>query len=132
MTDDQRNDPIYRDLLISGCRLAEGVKAEVVDHDDRPLPVGKVGLIRFRGATVSSVLMKINATEWPLREGWFYPGDLAALRADGEVVFGGTSDEVINLGQERFFQQTPKARSWRIQTSPRPPTSNRPTCFAPS
>ncbi len=103
MTISQEIDPIYRSLLLSDCRVPEGIEAQIVDPDDRPVSPGKRGLIRFRGTTVSSVLNAANTTEWPLREGWFYPGELAALTADGRVKLEGRSDDVMNLGHARFF-----------------------------
>lgn len=103
MTDAQENDPIYRDLLISGCRVAGGIEAQVVDHDDRPLPQGKAGLIRFRGAAVSSGFGDSDAAEWPRRGEWLYPGDFATLGAEGQVAFKGRSDDVMKIDQWRFF-----------------------------
>lgn len=103
MTHNRESEPIYRNLLISGCRLAEGIKAQVVDHDDRPLPYGKAGLIRFRGGAVSGGFGESDAAQWPFRDGWLYPGDLATLSVDGQVVFKGPSDDVMEIDQTRFF-----------------------------
>ena len=85
-------------------RIVEGVEAQIVDDEDRPLPAGEVGLVRFRGAGYPTrYLDDVQATARAFRGGWFYPGDLAALNEEGYLFFKGRADDVINNGGAKFY-----------------------------
>ena len=85
-------------------RIVEGVEAQIVDDADTPLPAGEVGLVRFRGAGYPThYLDDAQATARAFRDGWFYPGDLAALNAAGYLFFKGRADDVINNGGAKFY-----------------------------
>jgi long-chain acyl-CoA synthetase len=78
--------------------ITPGTDVEIVDGDDRPLPAGEVGLIRYR--------RHLQATEYhddpvsselAFRDGWFYPGDLGSL--DGQRLrLAGRASEIVNAG----------------------------------
>jgi len=76
-----------------------GVEVEVVDDDDRPLAADAVGRIRYRGPGVATGYhLDPEASLERFRDGWFYPGDLAAIDADGYVCLRGRREDVIIRG----------------------------------
>jgi len=85
-------------------RVVDEVEAQVVDANHDPLPIGEVGQIRFRGPGISSgYLDDEQASSRAFRGGWFYPGDLAALDANGYLYFKGRADDVINMSGVKFY-----------------------------
>lgn len=78
-------------------RLFSGVEVEIVDSDDRPVKPGATGYLRCRGSGVSpEVIGAAPAGRFEgYRDGWFYPGDLAAIDADGYVYMRGRVSEVV-------------------------------------
>ncbi|MGD9924391.1 MAG: class I adenylate-forming enzyme family protein [Pseudorhodoplanes sp.] len=85
-------------------RIAPGVEAQVVDSDGRALPDGVVGLAGFRGECFpTEYLGNAEATARSFREGWFYPGDLAAIDEEGYFHFKGRADDVINFQGVKFY-----------------------------
>src|SRR5262249_52830242 len=80
-------------------RPAFAVAVEVVDADDRGLPPGTVGRLRYRGPGVAA-----DAGDGTRRPGgWFYPGDLAAIDADGFVTLKGRAADVIIRGGVNIY-----------------------------
>lgn len=78
-------------------RVIGGVELEIVDDDHRPLPADRSGYVRVRGpALVDRYYNNPEATELAFRDGWFYPGDLGRLNADGYLFLAGRRDDVIN------------------------------------
>ena len=85
-------------------RVVDGVEARIVGEDGRPLPAGEVGLVGFRGEGFpAAYLDDAAATARAFRDGWFYPGDLAAIDADGFFHFKGRADDVINNEGAKFY-----------------------------
>ncbi|MDJ0949147.1 MAG: class I adenylate-forming enzyme family protein [Alphaproteobacteria bacterium] len=85
-------------------RVIDGIQAQVVDANDQPLPSGQAGLIGFRGPRLPTEYYRnAEATAQCFRDGWFYPGDLAALNEDGYVFFKGRADDVINNQGAKFY-----------------------------
>jgi len=75
------------------------VEVQVVDGDDRPVPTGEVGRLRFRGPGVATGFLDEEGREQHgPAGGWFYPGDLASLDADGFVALRGREKELIIRG----------------------------------
>ena len=83
------------------------IEVEVVDADDRPLPAGSTGVLRVRSACLISGYWNEDrpATDSPLRNGWFYPGDVGSLSADRVLVVTGRITDVLNIGGNKFFPQ---------------------------
>jgi len=76
-----------------------GVKVEIVDERDRPLPRGQTGNIRVKTDWMaSSYIDDPEATNRMFRDGWFYPGDAGALHGPRRLEIIGRSDELLNLG----------------------------------
>lgn len=74
-------------------------EVEIVDESDRPLPVGEIGFVRARAdLMVHEYFGGTTETNTPFRNGWFYPGDLGAIEADGLLIIAGRTDDVINTG----------------------------------
>ncbi len=85
-------------------RIIEGVEAEIVDEQDTPLPPDSLGLLRFRVAMPpTSYLNDPEASAIAFRHGWFYPGDVAILSADGYFFLKGRADDVINNAGAKFY-----------------------------
>ncbi|TDP74464.1 class I adenylate-forming enzyme family protein [Roseateles toxinivorans] len=73
-------------------------EVQVVDEADRPLPAGQSGLLRIRILDgVSGYLGDEAASQEFFRDGYFYPGDLAVLHADGRLALCGRVTDVINV-----------------------------------
>jgi acyl-CoA synthetase (AMP-forming)/AMP-acid ligase II len=76
-----------------------GTELQIVDDADRAVPDGQVGRIRLRTPhMVPGYLGNPEATASTFRDGWFYPGDLGSIRADGGLTLAGRSSEILNAG----------------------------------
>src|SRR5260370_39775667 len=78
------------------------VDIEVVDDNDRPLPAGETGRLRCRGPALTSPIPG-HAAPGDFRDGWHYPGELAALDASGYIHLHGRTSEVIFRGGAKIF-----------------------------
>tara|TARA_B100000686_G_scaffold341743_1_gene419614 strand:+ start:519 stop:1982 length:1464 start_codon:yes stop_codon:yes gene_type:complete len=79
-------------------------EVEIVDSNHRPLPIGSVGKLRYRGEGVASGFYKNpEADVVGYRESWFYPGDLAYLNAEGFLFLSGREKEVIIRGAINIY-----------------------------
>lgn len=77
-------------------RCLPGVDLEIVDDNDRPLPIGEVGHIRVRGTgVIDGYLNDEAATRLAFRGGWYYLGDLGLMTADRQLIHRGRSDEMM-------------------------------------
>lgn len=85
-------------------RIAQNIEAKVVDDSGKVLAPGDVGLIGFRGPGFStSYVNNPEATARAFRDGWFFPGDLASVNADGYMFFMGRADDIINNEGAKFY-----------------------------
>jgi acyl-coenzyme A synthetase/AMP-(fatty) acid ligase len=75
------------------------VEVEAIDADGTPCPPGVEGELRVRGLEVLSGYRGADGpADAAFRDGWFHPGDLGMVMADGEIRLSGRTDEVINVG----------------------------------
>jgi acyl-CoA synthetase (AMP-forming)/AMP-acid ligase II len=75
------------------------VEVEVVDAQDRVLPPGQTGLLRYRGPACATAYHRDpEASAEAFRDGWFYPGDLASIDAEGFVTLRGRQKDMIIRG----------------------------------
>lgn len=90
------------------------VEVEVVDDEDRPVLRGKEGRLRYRSpASPEGYYLGENLDAF--QGGYFYPGDLALIDADGYVYLRGRSKDIIIRGGvnihpgdiEQVLQQVP-------------------------
>lgn len=79
--------------------VAPWMSAEVVDDDDRVLPAGEVGNLRFRCEDMATeYLNDPEASALYFRDGWFYPGDIGAISPMRALSLSGRNSEQINAG----------------------------------
>lgn len=84
-----------------GCagRLYPWVQVEAVDEEDRLLPPGRAGNLRFKTPDmIHGYLNDAEATASRFRYGWFYSGDMGKVDLAGYVYLAGRSDHVVNVG----------------------------------
>lgn len=76
-----------------------GVEVAILDPEGRHLPPGELGRLAYRGPGVASGFFEDPAADAEaFIDGWFLPGDLAMLDADGYVTLRGRSKDVIIRG----------------------------------
>jgi acyl-CoA synthetase (AMP-forming)/AMP-acid ligase II len=73
------------------------VEVQVVNEHDEPQPAGATGRLRFRGPGVATRFLDDAGREMD-SAGWFYPGDLAAIDADGYITLRGREKDMIIRG----------------------------------
>lgn len=95
------DDADERSFSTDGCPLP-GVEVQVVDGDDKPLPVGETGRLMLRSCSnFGGYLLRphLNATD---ADDWFDTGDLARIDAQGYIRITGRSKDVIIRGGENI------------------------------
>lgn len=83
-------------------RPAFRVEVEIVDEEHKPLPIGAVGRLRYR-SPASPRGYFIGDSGEAFRDGWYYPGDLASIDADGFVFLQGRVKDMIIRGGVNIF-----------------------------
>lgn len=84
----------------------EGMEVEIVDEDRTPVPADTVGEIRVRGPQLMLGYTDEVVTAGQMDdEGWFYPGDLGFLDAEGWLKCVGRLKDIVNRGGEKFPTQ---------------------------
>jgi acyl-CoA synthetase (AMP-forming)/AMP-acid ligase II len=82
--------------------IAPNFAVEAADDSGQALPAGEVGHIRIRGRLcVDGYIGDPETSRRAFRNGWFYPGDLGAITADGMLVISGRETAVLNVGGEK-------------------------------
>lgn len=71
-----------------------GYRAEVVDDQGQPVPVGVVGNLRVKGPTGCRYL-RDNRQRSYVKDGWNYTGDAYAVDADGYFHYHARTDDII-------------------------------------
>ena len=81
------------------------VKIEIVDADDRPLPRGATGRLRYRGAALGSPLALLDQSIAPhgFHDGWHYPDEIAHLDDQWFLFLHGRISDIINRGGAKFY-----------------------------
>lgn len=77
------------------------IDLEIVGGSGKPQPPGTMGDVRVRLDRRFSIGTYLNAgppEDEPIRDGWFYPGDLGTLTAARELTIAGRTRELINIG----------------------------------
>src|SRR5581483_1869154 len=74
------------------------VTLQAVDEEDRVLPPGREGILRVKSDEQAQYVVDHPDNRLLFRDGFFYPGDVGRIRADGMVFVTGRSAEVINRG----------------------------------
>jgi fatty-acyl-CoA synthase len=87
--------------------VTPGVAIQIVDAHGTVLPFGKEGLVRVRSDyAVSEYFCNEKESAKTFRDGWFYPGDLGTLGADGLLTITGREQTVLNLGGDKINPET--------------------------
>ena len=72
---------------------------EAVDESGAPVPASQVGEIRIRSDNLcAGYLEDPEATAAMFRDGWFWPGDLGQISADGRLAIVGRTNDLMNIG----------------------------------
>ena len=81
-----------------------GMRAEVIDEEDKPLPPGKTGRLRLRSAgMISGYIDDPDETARSFRDGWFYSSDAAEFTRNGELIHHGRADDLMILDGINIF-----------------------------
>ncbi len=81
-----------------------GVEIDIVDDAHRSLPTGEIGRLRYRGPAVATGFFREPQEESEtFRDGWFYPGDLASVDAEGYVFLKGRQKDMIIRGGVNIY-----------------------------
>jgi acyl-coenzyme A synthetase/AMP-(fatty) acid ligase len=93
----------------------DGATIEVVDTNGRPLPSGQLGTIRARTNALADGYEAVGPAGGEglaadaeagrggaFRDGWFYPGDVGRIEADGLLVIAGRTADVVNIGGKKL------------------------------
>lgn len=95
------------DQLVHGDSVGRplfAVEVEVVDDQHRPLPCGETGILRYRSPGCATAFHGDEAaTAEMFRDGWFYPGDLGAMNADGYLFLKGRRKDLIIRGGVNIY-----------------------------
>lgn len=77
-----------------------GAVIEIVDAEGGTLPAGQQGEVRIQTDRLVEDYLdhQDRSGPSPLRDGWFYPGDLGRLTRDGLLLIDGRTDDVMNIG----------------------------------
>ncbi|HQR05041.1 MAG TPA: fatty acid--CoA ligase family protein, partial [Rhodocyclaceae bacterium] len=80
-------------------RIPPWAEVQVVDTGNRPLPPGQQGRLRLRAeGMVSGYWHDPEATARRFQDGWYVPGDLGRVDAEGLLYIAGREDDVLNVG----------------------------------
>jgi acyl-coenzyme A synthetase/AMP-(fatty) acid ligase len=92
-----------------------GVRVEIVDDHDRPLPFGQVGHIRVRSdCMVTGYLDFPEAAGRIFKDGWFYAGDMGVLHDAHRLRVLGRSDDVLNIGGKKVAPEVIEDRVLKL------------------
>lgn len=96
--------PGEHDEMESVGRPLPGVELEIVDAEGRALPADETGRIRLRAPGIATgYLDGGEQTANRFRDGWFWPGDVGMLRADGSLIVQGRQDDMMILNGINIF-----------------------------
>jgi len=81
-----------------------GTEVRVVDADFKDLPRGEIGLICYRsGGSAREFYRDPEASAQSFRDGWYVPGDLGFVDADGFVTLTGREKDMIIRGGANVY-----------------------------
>lgn len=91
---------------VPGCagRITPWARIEVLGPDGQPLPPGESGELRvaIEGMPRQYHCDPPAGAPSRFRDGWFYPGDVGRLTADGLVFVESRADDIVNLGGHKY------------------------------
>jgi acyl-coenzyme A synthetase/AMP-(fatty) acid ligase len=79
-------------------------RGRVVDEDDGPCPQGTIGSLRYRSPLFpTGYRQSVPGATSRFAGGWFYPGDIGFIAADGQIVVKGRIDDLIDMGGVKVY-----------------------------
>ena len=97
-------DPSMHDERETVGPPAAGVIADVLGADGGHAAPGEIGEIRLRAPGMATGYVgDAAATSRHFRDGWFVPGDLASLDADGRLYLHGRKDDMMIMNSINIF-----------------------------
>ena len=76
----------------------DGVEVQIISPDGKVLGPGQIGMIKVRTpALISGYLDDPDATTARFRDGWFETGDLGSITPDGDLIYHGRADAMMNF-----------------------------------
>src|SRR5690606_17711246 len=85
-------------------RPLPGVRLEIVDDRDQPLPSDEIGQIRIQATGIADAYLDSPQDSLKrFRDGWFYPGDRGLLLSDRTLILQGRTDDMIILHGLNIF-----------------------------
>jgi acyl-CoA synthetase (AMP-forming)/AMP-acid ligase II len=85
-------------------RPAFRVEVEIVSEDHAPLPPDSIGRLRYRSPASARAYHGADGGD-AFRDGWFYPGDMARLDAEGFLYLHGRAKDIIIRGGVNIHPQ---------------------------
>jgi acyl-coenzyme A synthetase/AMP-(fatty) acid ligase len=86
-----------------GCACA-GVELGIAGDNGEALAPGEAGLVRVRAAGIGhGYADDPAATAWNFRGGWYYPGDMGRMSADGALYLLGRADDMMNYDGIKIY-----------------------------
>jgi acyl-coenzyme A synthetase/AMP-(fatty) acid ligase len=89
----------------SAGRISPWARVEIVDAEGRPQPPGTPGEIRIAMEGMPEGYFGdtgLERTVSKFRQGWFHPGDIGRVSADGLLFVEGRTDDIVNVGGHKF------------------------------
>jgi acyl-coenzyme A synthetase/AMP-(fatty) acid ligase len=74
------------------------VTLEAVNEEGRAVAPGETGIFRVKTSEQAYYVVEHADNALLFRDGWFYPGDVGTIQADGLITATGRSAELINRG----------------------------------
>ena len=92
------------EVSLSVGRVVFGAEVGIVDENDRPVPTGEVGAIRYRGGSVADGYYRSpHDSAAAFRDGWYYPGDLGRFDEKGFLFLVGRAKDMIIRGGVNIY-----------------------------
>jgi len=86
------------------------MRVEAIGEDGAPVPLGTPGEIRVAGEdVVAGYFDSPEETARYFRDGWYHPGDVGIVEANGQLVVTGRVDDLINLGGRKVLPSAVEA-----------------------
>lgn len=85
-------------------RVLPSAKVEIVDEKGAPLAPNTLGQVRLRSdRSITRYLDDADRTARAFRDGWFYPGDMGRMTADGVLFIEGRCDDLMNIAGHKIL-----------------------------